>query len=406
MSHCLWRLPQPVRLIVQQQVRGRLKLRGRPPGDALSLEERLRRLAPPAAPAVNIGFQQRPAPSRIEYTDVVRRNRSDAALERAARDRQLRLPLADVQAEFAASSLGPEHARNVAEHYSVMEGLFGAGAFFTPVLPLRVAFATSAEEEAVVHLGNAIKPAEALTEPEVTYAAPEDSLWTLLCTNLEGSLSGDAPEVLHWLVTDIPGGAVLRGRQLRPYLQPLPFRGTGYHRLAFVLFKQDGPLPEEAPQQSGDVLESRGFSTEEFYRRHEERLTPAGLAFFQSDWDSSVTEFFHRQLERREPVFEYDFPQPYIRRQRWFPKGESVVHYFDKYADPRDLQKQMLLKRLAMVDPFEGVREGPKYPLAVPKKRGQRPPTWVINEQRKEARKISKYYYIDRRPETVFDPSC
>ena len=43
-------------------------------------------------------------------------------------------------------------------------------------------------------------------------------------------------------------------------------------------------------------LSERTFSTYEFYQAHQENLTPAGLAFFQSDWDSSLRDFFHNTL--------------------------------------------------------------------------------------------------------------
>lgn len=33
-----------------------------------------------------------------------------------------------------------------------------------------------------------------------------------------------------------------------------------------------------------------------FYRQFQDWITPAGLAFFQSDWDSSLTDFFHKTL--------------------------------------------------------------------------------------------------------------
>lgn len=34
----------------------------------------------------------------------------------------------------------------------------------------------------------------------------------------------------------------------------------------------------------------------EFYRHFQDFITPAGLAFFQSDWDDSLTDFFHKTL--------------------------------------------------------------------------------------------------------------
>lgn len=48
--------------------------------------------------------------------------------------------------------------------------------------------------------------------------------------------------------------------------------------------------------RSSVQLQARNWSTLEFYRKYQDNLTPAGLAFFQSDWDSSVKEFYHSTL--------------------------------------------------------------------------------------------------------------
>jgi len=69
-------------------------------------------------------------------------------------------------------------------------------------------------------------------------------------------------------------------------------------------------------------LDKRTFSTFDFYRSHEDIITPAGLAFYQTDWDNSLTKFYHDQLSMPEPVYEYDFQPPYIKPQKWFPLKE------------------------------------------------------------------------------------
>ena len=43
-------------------------------------------------------------------------------------------------------------------------------------------------------------------------------------------------------------------------------------------------------------LRERSFSTLEFFRQHQDDLTPSGLAFHQSQWDSSVRSIFHNLL--------------------------------------------------------------------------------------------------------------
>ncbi|KAK7083773.1 39S ribosomal protein L38, mitochondrial [Halocaridina rubra] len=44
----------------------------------------------------------------------------------------------------------------------------------------------------------------------------------------------------EFLRGNIPGGDVSRGEVICDYMRPLPPRGTGYHRIAFLLYKQEG----------------------------------------------------------------------------------------------------------------------------------------------------------------------
>ena len=68
------------------------------------------------------------------------------------------------------------------------------------------------------------------------------------------------------MVTNIRGGDLSTGDLVCDYLQPFPALGTGYHRYTFVLYRQE-----------------------------------AGLGFFQSDYDSTIRDFFHHKLDMREP---------------------------------------------------------------------------------------------------------
>lgn len=64
--------------------------------------------------------------------------------------------------------------------------------------------------------------------------------------------------------------------------------------------------------QKGEIiLAERTFKTNEFFLEHKDQLTPASLAFFQSDYDSTLTPFFHNVLNMKEPRFEYDFTPTY-----------------------------------------------------------------------------------------------
>lgn len=84
-------------------------------------------------------------------------------------------------------------------------------------------------------------------------------------------------------------------------------------------------------------LDGRTFNTLTFYRQHQDHITPAGLAFFQSDWERSLTDFYHHTLDLKEPVYEYDFPKQYIKDQTWFPQREPFNLYMDKYRDQKQV---------------------------------------------------------------------
>jgi len=99
--------------------------------------------------------------------------------------------------------------------------------------------------------------------------------------------------------SNIPNGDVTKGDIIVPYLQPIPIKGTGYHRYIFVLYKQDKKIDFSKIQLSDKKdLENRSFYTFDFYKEHQDSITPAGLSFFQAKWDESVRDTFHNELSK------------------------------------------------------------------------------------------------------------
>lgn len=115
---------------------------------------------------------------------------------------------------------------------------------------------------------------------------------------------------------------------------------------------------------SSHSLRERTFSTLEFYRKHQDSMTPAGLAFFQSQWDQSVTKTFHETLSEslhrflflnlwhyneycviccvnfrsagvKEPVFEFIRPPVYHPPQVKYPHKQPL-RYLDRYRDGKE----------------------------------------------------------------------
>ncbi|CAH2076466.1 unnamed protein product, partial [Iphiclides podalirius] len=212
-----------------------------------------------------------------------------------------------------------------------------------------------------------LQTVEAVEKPQVTYEADKSTLYTLVLSSLDGHLHENDKEYVHWLVANIPGNSFKEGDTIVDYLRPFPLKGTGYHRYVFVLYKQNEKVSYDVHKvTSSSPLEDRTFQTREWYQKYQDVITPTGLAFYQSDWDSTVKDFFHNFLNTKEPVYEYDFPPPYIRPQEWFPLRKPFNLYMDKYRDPKEVNKEYLLRKLKKEDPFKAPPPPLRFPNAQP----------------------------------------
>uniref|UniRef100_A0A1A8FRP8 Large ribosomal subunit protein mL38 n=1 Tax=Nothobranchius korthausae TaxID=1143690 RepID=A0A1A8FRP8_9TELE len=288
------------------------------------------------AERVDIGFPYHQTSRTKEVRarkQVMKDNKRSVELERASRLRTLRISLDGVEETWRKTS-APFHLKKLADHYGVFRDLFPM-AYFLPQVTLHISY--SQENRDQVHHGNRLTPTEAASVPRISFAAEEGSLWTLLLTCPDEHLVDSEAEYVHWLVGNIPGGAVQDGEELCHYLPPFPSRGTGFHRYVFVLFKQDARISfqEDIRPSPCSSLVDRTFKTVDFYRKHQDSMTPTGLAFFQSQWDESVTSTFHHTLNMKEPVFEFIRPPVYHPPQVKFPHGKPL-RYLDRYRDGKE----------------------------------------------------------------------
>jgi len=345
--------------------------RGPPVGVDLSLQERLDELYPEdpiKGERVDIGFKhtQSGLVGRAQVADWKRRTRSDKELEKAAREGTLEVDLDVVRKQWVESGSVFKEIYNAAELYGLYEDLYDHG-YFTPCTMLDVKYRFK-DVLVPVYRGNVVKPREADIAPLVTFDSSDTAMWCLAMVGLDCSMKGEG-EVLHWLVGNITGGDISTGETLCQYLRPFPAFGTGYHRFAFVLYRQEGEIDfstEAREEGDGVCLEARDFKTLDFYSKYQDQITPAGLAFFQSDYDSSLREFFHNTLNMREPRYEYEFPDWYVKP--WSQFGQTNLkdgfdEFLDRHRDPKDIQREVLEVKLAHTNPFTGDTEAYiKYP--------------------------------------------
>ncbi|XP_054714367.1 39S ribosomal protein L38, mitochondrial-like [Uloborus diversus] len=348
---------------------------------------------------VDIGFPSA-TKQKVSLKDRLswHKNVADSKVRLLKEGEILKINISQVENDWKRKE-GFSHLKSVANHYGIFHHLFDHG-YFTPCVPLDVSFNFDEETISPVCMGNIMESFEAKDAPNVSFPSEPDSLWTLVLTNLDGHLLDTNAEYLHWFVGNIKGNDLQMGDTICDYLRPFPMRGTGYHRLVFVLYKQDKELDFTAIKKAAPCLslKERTFKTFDFYKEHQDHITPAGLAFFQCTWDKSLTDFFHNVLNMREPVFEYIHPPKYVPKQVHYPHLQPFNKYLDQYRDPKEIEKEVLLKRLKTIEPFKEEPPMPKYPCL--HKPDNYRFSWQADDILMERLRIGKYRGL--RPHSVY----
>ncbi|XP_023224273.1 39S ribosomal protein L38, mitochondrial-like [Centruroides sculpturatus] len=302
----------------------------------LSLEEKLKEMNakdPILHAKVDIGFSV-PKPSQLETAKqkkLMKKHMMDREqLAASARTRTLKISLDEVREEWK-KSVGPSQIKKLAEHYGIYNDLFEYG-YFIPHVVMNIAFEYDDDLQTPVYYGNIINPSEASKAPSVVFESTPNDLWTLVLTNLDGHLTDSNSEYLHWFIGNIKGNNILSGEVICDYLQPFPPRGTGYHRLVFILYKQEAIVD-------------------------------------------------YSKLKKKLP---------------WYT--QIIYRYLDRYRDPKDIRKEVILKRLKGLMPFEEEPPPPKYPNIY--KNPPNTPSWMRSEIWKERNRLGKYR--DLRPYTSY----
>ncbi|CAI2307851.1 unnamed protein product [Caenorhabditis sp. 36 PRJEB53466] len=295
-------------------------------------------LAKPDFVPVNIGFKKNETSSKATTTEEDR-----AELEKKSRHMQLKIDIDSLDVQSLA----------VYRHFLVFDHLFGENVFFDNVQKLEVNFGDN-----IVHNGNILTANVTSSRPEVSIEnVGKDGFSTLLMVNLDGNALEKKGEVVQWLVANIPNGQeVSAGKEVVEYLQPLPFYGTGFHRVAFVLFRHNQPIELN---WNGTSLENRIQAIAQFYKNNESILTPSAIRFFQTSYDDSVKKALH-SLGLKSPLYEYEYTPALKPTQREFPeKPQPFDLYLDMYRDSKEVEQEILEQRLAAVQ-LEDVQE-PKW---------------------------------------------
>ena len=96
---------------------------------------------------------------------------------------------------------------------------------------------------------NLRRRANTLRAPDIRMdEAQPDKLYTIIIWDPDAP---HRPSFLHWLVTNIPGGDISRGRVIQPYTPPSPPAGSGEHRYYVGLYEQSQRISVGKVAQTG-----------------------------------------------------------------------------------------------------------------------------------------------------------
>uniref|UniRef100_A0A1I7ZVC7 Large ribosomal subunit protein mL38 n=1 Tax=Steinernema glaseri TaxID=37863 RepID=A0A1I7ZVC7_9BILA len=308
-----------------------------------SLEERLEALSPEEE-KIDIGFK-----SRQEAKAQFERNEAD--LEKMSRKNQLLIDLKALELTDRA----------IFNHYGIMGDLFRPGVFFHITQKMDVSFG----DESSVFYGNCLAPGATGSAPSVQLESfGSDAFNTVVMLNLDGNAytSKEGKQLVHWVVSNVPdSGDLNAGEVVVPYLQPLPYKGTGFHRIVFLNFRHRERIDLSGFALKGSDLSDRLFSMNEFFKTHEDKLTPSALKFFQTEWDESCQSVVQSKGFDM-PTYNYEFNETYKPEQREFPlKPQPFNLYLDMYRKPESVRAEVEKRRLTMLL-NNGSVEKPKYP--------------------------------------------
>ncbi|XP_035673757.1 protein D2-like isoform X2 [Branchiostoma floridae] len=146
----------------------------------------------------------------------------------------------------------------------------------------------------IVDFGNELTPTQVKSPPQVTWAAEEGYLYTLIMTDPDAPNRSNPKfrEWHHWLIVNIPGNDLGRGEVLTDYIGAAPPKESGLHRYVFLVYQQRGKLTCNESRLPNDSTANRGkFKTKVFATKYKLGNPVAGN-FFQAQWDDWVPQLY------------------------------------------------------------------------------------------------------------------
>uniref|UniRef100_A0A0K0F2W4 Large ribosomal subunit protein mL38 n=1 Tax=Strongyloides venezuelensis TaxID=75913 RepID=A0A0K0F2W4_STRVS len=244
------------------------------------------------------------------------------------------------------------------KHCNIFQDLFQSNVFFNITQNGKFSY-----ENGDVERGNVLKCSDMKNEPKVELESFNSNAFnTVIMVNLDGNAFTKVGQIAHWMVSNIPDGKGINdGEVVVPYLQPLPFKGTGYHRIVFITFRHKEKLSFDNVIEDSNKVSGRVMNVLKFFKTNEDSITPSSICFSQVTWDETVDGVL-KEMGEGVPEFEYEWREPLVRKQREYPENPQPFDlYLDKYRPKEVVYKEIETMKLEM-STSDGPPKKPKYP--------------------------------------------
>ncbi|CAG2118417.1 unnamed protein product [Medioppia subpectinata] len=141
-----------------------------------------------------------------------------------------------------------------------------------------------------VKYGNELTPTQVKVQPVVEWPADKDSYYTLAMVDPDAPSRKDPMfgQYKHWLVINIAGSDVTKGKSLAEYKGSGPPKDTGLHRYIFLVYKQPGIINTTEKTVATDSLTGRPFFKVRDYAKTNRLGQPVAINYFQAQFDGSL----------------------------------------------------------------------------------------------------------------------
>ncbi|KAJ8027426.1 Phosphatidylethanolamine-binding protein-like F40A3.3 [Holothuria leucospilota] len=142
-------------------------------------------------------------------------------------------------------------------------------------------------------LGNVVTPTQMQDIPQVSWDTESGALYTVIMTDPDAP-SRSKPkyrEWHHWLVHDVPGLDLSKGKTHAAYIGAGPPKGSGLHRYVILIYKQPGPLTIEEPAKPRSTAGRASWKANDFAAKYN-LGSPVAANFVQAEWDDYVPKLY------------------------------------------------------------------------------------------------------------------